>query len=122
MIECFVDEKLRPTTTLNIKGTRVSFLIDTGFTGTMVIERSVATSLELEYAGASFLTLADGKKEPTLLYNLPCRWFEAEREFRAHVFEHGEGYDNLLGTKILRGCLLSLAFGAGQSCIAELPK
>lgn len=103
---------MTPRTEIVVGGTRRSMtlraVVDTGFDGYVCLPVKVAARLGLELRGSALAILADGSKKPELLFS---GWAELLGERRTVLVFLTTG-DALLGTGMMRNCVLAVDFDA----------
>ena len=102
----FTDEL--PVVTTVVTGTassqRVNFLVDTGFNGEIVLNRSVASRLGLNYIGPRTRRLADGSRRTFSIHVGTIDWVNGQQNVEGIITE---GH-NLLGTGLILGSVLTV--------------
>ncbi len=83
--------------------------IDTGFTGTLVIDRKDARDLQLESRENGSYTLADGSTVAAPRFAVDVEWMGAWLPVMAVCMDGGR----LLGMRLLEGCRLEMEVVAG---------
>lgn len=91
-------------------------LIDTGFTGELVLPLSIAVPLGLRLAGATNYYLADGTVRPSMLFSALISWGTTSREVTATVLDTDAP---LIGGGLLHGYVLNVDFEKRQLSIKE---
>ena len=85
--------------------------IDTGFTGDLVLPKSIIRSMALPHSGSVDAILADGSQIACSTYTCFIEWFGQER--RLEVVANGGDYP-LLGVGLLAGLELRIDYHDGK--------
>lgn len=114
MIEGTVNEVLEAVVVLNVIGPRaqtihVPVVIDTGFTGDVMLSASVIRALGLKSAGTRKGTLADGRVMNFSVYAAQVSWHR--RTLEVVVLESDSS--SLMGMGLLAGSRLTMEVVAG---------
>lgn len=97
-------------------GEPLEAIVDTGFTGALLIPRGVADRMGLRIRATGYFALADGRTAAALIARGRISWFEKERSIDILVVEAG---DVLLGVELLDGYRLIIDFGRDELSITE---
>ena len=87
----------------------IDVIVDTGFTGSLLLPEPVATALNLSVVQRTTATLADGSLAIFRLCRCEVGWVAGQRAILAHIGRHREA---LLGTTLLAGQRLLIDYGA----------
>lgn len=115
MIRGTVTTAHEPVVGLRVRGpcgivADVDLVVDTGFTGALVLPTAVVTALGLPWQSAGAVALADGSTRQ-------IDYFEAELEWGTTwlaVLAMSIGPEALLGMRMLVGCRLMIEGGPGR--------
>ena len=100
-------------------GTNILVVIDTGFTGHLILPAGAVRSLSLPERGFVEVELADGEMATLGVYEARVLWHG--RRHRVPVYEADGG--PLLGMSLLRGSTLTIeVIPGGEVLIAERPR
>ena len=94
---------------------QVEVVVDTGFTGFLVIPSHIIRELGLTQLDINEMVLANGSVVRMAVYEVFLSWHEEERAVLAYA---GEG-DALLGMSLLRGSIGSFEFFFGGTTTLE---
>ena len=93
------------------KRRKISLLIDTGFSGEMCLPLRTIEALEFEQYSREPFVLADGRIVRADVYKGEIRWFNRRRVVEVIALEAPRG---LIGTQLLRECMLAVRFRRRQ--------
>lgn len=97
---------------------KVEAVIDTGFTGFLMLPSDLINRLNLPMIGKRNVLLADGNSVPLNLYRVKVIWHSVERV----VYVLQSDTESLVGMSLLRGSRLTLdVVPDGDVTIAPLP-
>jgi clan AA aspartic protease len=82
-------------------GETVECLVDTGFTGALVLPQEVVSRLRLPIVGREVFEMVGGRRFVAGVALAEVEWLGRRRTFRVIISE-----DTLLGTEMLDGCRL----------------
>ncbi|MBF0571368.1 MAG: hypothetical protein HQL12_05800 [Candidatus Omnitrophica bacterium] len=85
----------------------VTALIDTGFTGELLLPLHIAVPLGLKLAGASSCKLGDGSISKQMLFSASITWGTQTRDITVNVIDVE---DALIGGGLLHGYVLTVDF------------
>lgn len=114
-----VNEKLEALTTLSIYGAQgevqeIEVLIDTGYTAYLTLPIAIIAELGLENFATGQLTMADGSKIISELYQATILWDGQPRTIEVDALES----EVLVGMALLEGCDLHIHIAVdGQATI-----
>lgn len=91
--------------------TPVNLLIDTGFSGSMALPKSIIERLGLPLAGSDSVQFGDGRILSADLYEAEIEWDGVRRTIYVDCF----GTDSLIGTELLRDYEAIIQFVNGGS-------
>ena len=106
-----------PITVAGLQGQEnISALIDTGFTGELLLPLKIAVPLGLKLAGIAPYQLADGSISKQMLFSAAITWGTQTRAITVNVIdvEHA-----LIGGGLLHGYVLTVDFQQKQLFIKE---
>lgn len=89
------------------KRTDLKFLVDTGFDSEVALSYGHADRFNLEILQYAKVTYASGKSEQEIMARGKIIWFGEEREVRVILSEDEEP---AIGTKLLKGCVMTMDF------------
>ena len=118
-----VDEKGDPRLEVRVRGPRggvacVSMIVDTGFSGAIVLGMTQIASLGLELRDQGVFTLADGTDRSVSTYAGEIEWFGKWRRFEVVALEGGP----LVGMLLLMGRRLTIdAVEGGRVLVDSFP-
>lgn len=121
MITGRVNEKLEAVLTLSIydsqgKSREVEALIDTGYTAYLTLPSTIIAELGLENFATGQLTMADGSKIVSELYQASILWDGQPRTIEVDALES----EVLVGMALLEGCDLHIHIAVdGQATITS---
>lgn len=95
-------------------GEAVECLVDTGFTGALVLPQSLVTRLGLPVVGREVFEMVGGQRFIASVALAEIEWLGATRTVRAIVSE-----DTLLGTELLDGTKLVIDYAAHTMTISS---
>jgi predicted aspartyl protease len=102
----WVDEQFSPRIKINAAGgTDLEPVVDTGFSGQLVLPKRYLKKLGFAYRGWRLIELADGSKIPSAFYEGTIYWFGRKQNVWAHPTK---SEDALLGTQMLIGYIFDL--------------
>ena len=110
----FKDEE--PSISLDVGPREIEFLVDTGFTGGLMIPEVLANDLDLTYVGAGEFQSATGQPIPVSTYSMEINWLG--RRMRIPVVTSTEVREPLLGGDALRDCCLTIDYALRTVLIA----
>ena len=98
------------------KGQEILALLDTGFTGELLLPLQIAVPLGLQLAGVARCQLADGNFSRQMLFSASITWGTQTRSITVNVVdvEHA-----LIGGGLLHGYVLTVDFQKKQLIIKE---
>jgi len=88
-------------------GETVECLIDTGFTGALVLPQELVARLKLPIVGCEVFEMVGGRRFVAGVALAEVEWLGRKTTFRVIVSE-----DTLLGTEMLDGCRLVIGYAA----------
>jgi clan AA aspartic protease len=88
-------------------GETIECLLDTGFTGELVLPRTLVERLQLAITGVQECIVAGGGVLPAFTTLVEMNWLGVQRMARVII---SEGDDLLLGTVLLEGTLLTIDY------------
>lgn len=86
-------------------------VIDTGFSGTLMLPRSFIAQLPAQQIGTEFFTLAGGQEIESEIFVVAASWF-GKQKFINVVASNAE--DALIGTELLRDSVLRIDYATSQ--------
>jgi clan AA aspartic protease len=86
-------------------GETVECLVDTGFTGALVLPQALVTKLKLPIVGREVFEMVGGRQFTASVAFADIEWLGETRTVRVIVSE-----DTLLGTELLDGTLLTIDY------------
>ena len=86
---------------------RIDCLIDTGFSGALVLPKEFVAGLEAIEVGRELFNVVGGKQMEADIVLAEVEWLGASRLLRAIV---SEGEDALIGTELLDGTVLTIDY------------
>lgn len=95
----------------------ISALLDTGFTGELVLPLHIAVPLGLKLVGISSCTLGNGLETKQMLFSASIKWGTQKRSVTAIVVADTE--EVLMGVSLLHGYALLVDFQQKQFVIKE---
>ena len=102
----------------SVQREKIEAVIDTGFTGYLMLPRDLINHLNLPLIGRRDVILADGTNVPLNLYRVKVVWHGVERT--VHVLQADA--ESLVGMSLLRGSRLTLdVVPDGDVTITPLP-
>jgi clan AA aspartic protease len=114
-----VNERREAVVEVWVKGARqrarTTCVIDTGYTGTLVVSEGAASDLGMRYAGSVRVTLADGSMVVLPRYEAEIEWVGGVRSILASAIPLGSA---LVGTKLLDGHRLAIDYAGGSVEVA----
>ena len=119
-----VNQDLEPCVSLTVLGAggrtyAGEFIIDTGYSGEIVLPLDIVEELNLARGDDIAVTLGDGTTDDYATYNARIEWHDRHRD----VMVTSVGSEALVGIRLLRGSNLSVdAEPGGPVTIAELPR
>lgn len=106
-----------PITVLGEQGQQnISALLDTGFTGELLLPVQIAIPLGLKLAGVGSVQLADGSINQQMLFSASIKWGTRNRPVTVNVVMGG---DALIGGGLLHGYILLVDFQKKELIIKE---
>jgi clan AA aspartic protease len=103
MIVGLVNDRIEAVLSLRLTGpagtAEVSAIIDTGFTGSLTVPKTIATSLGLPCTSRGHAILADGSDQEFDVYAAEIEWGQSSRK----VLVSALGNEVLLGMSLLTG-------------------
>jgi len=90
-----------------LDGAEHTFVVDTGFSGALMMPRSIVESFGLIIVGSEEMKLAEGKIEMESAL-AKVIWLGEERDAQVHITKD----ESLLGTELLRGTCLTIDYVA----------
>lgn len=106
-----IDERNQLWVTIKVGGQQsqeeIRALIDTGFTGELLLPLRIAVPLGLKLAGVASFQLADGSISNQMLFSASTSWGTQTRAVTVNV---SEVEDALIGTGLLHGYILLVDF------------
>jgi len=123
MIDGHVDDSIEPILTLSVKGStdrvfRVSFVVDTGFSGELSLPSKLVQDLDLEWIDTDFAVLADGSVAEYDAFRGHVEW---DGVWIRTVVDQADTAP-LLGTALLRGYELTAQMRPhGRLSLKKLP-
>lgn len=108
--------EVRPTATQT--ATPIEVWIDTGFTGDLVLPRSIVEELQLPKSGSVDAILADGSPIELNTYTCLVNWFGSERRLEVVA---NDGDCPLLGVGLLLGLELRANYRTFQLALNDMP-
>jgi len=69
-----------PALTIALKDKQIEVLLDTGFTGEMMLPQKVIDTLQLEQIGVSDYLMASGEGRVTNVYKTSMKFFDQEKQ------------------------------------------
>lgn len=118
-----VNLDLEPCVTLTVLGADSrsyvgDFVIDTGYSGEIILPLDIVGELNLVRGDDIFVTLGDGTTDNYATYSARIEWHDQHRD----VAVTSVGSEALVGMRLLRGSNLSVdADPGGRVIISELP-
>jgi len=118
MITGYVNRAREPVVELSLvgSGNPIEAIVDTGFTGALLISQAVADQAQLQIRATEYFTLADGSTATALIARGSVIWFDRERTVDILV---AEASDVLLGVELLEGCRLVIDFDSNDVSISQ---
>ena len=92
-------------------------IIDTGFTGELMLPKEIATNLGLKQAGVAPCQYADGTQRDVPLYTATIRWGSKQQQATVHV--HEKPTYASIGGGLLHDYILHADFSKNQLIIKE---
>ncbi len=123
MISGQVDSSLEPTVVLTVRGDSsdpiaVPFVIDTGYTGQILLSSPLIVDLQLRWLRDDRAMLADGS---IVRHEVFAAWIEWDGELREVSVDESDS-PPLIGTALLRGYVLNMQMRRrGKVTIKRLP-
>ena len=103
---------LEASTLLSVRGGKgIDCLIDTGFSGALVLPREFVASLDAIDVGRQLFNVVGGNQIETALVLGEVEWLGANRVLRAIVSEDS---DALIGTELLAGTVLTIDYSSDR--------
>lgn len=90
-------------------GASIRCLVDTGFTGALVLPRAFVTSNALPVVGRETFSMVDGHELEADIALAEIEWLGVTQTWRAIVSETGEA---MIGTEMLIGTVLTIDYVA----------
>lgn len=94
-------------------------VVDTGFTGALLISHEVADQAKLRLRATEYFTLADGSVAAAFIAQGQVNWLQ---EIRIIDILVAEASDALLGAELLEGCRLVVDFADDTVSITQVTK
>lgn len=115
MITGYVNSKLEAMVSLSVYSAKgemhqIEALLDTGYSAFLTLPTAIITRLELENFATGELTLADGSKVTSDLYQATIIWDGQPRVVEVDTLES----EVLAGMALLEGCDLHVRIAAGE--------
>ncbi len=114
----YFNENNEPAIGLNVGARQMEFLVDTGFTGSLIIPEELANDLEITYnLGLEEFHSVTGKAFPARSGSIAINWLG--KRVQIPVSTSSEVSEALLGGHMLRDCCLMIDYGRRTVVIAE---
>jgi clan AA aspartic protease len=114
--EGYFNQNGEPVVNLDLISASVEALIDTGFFGSLIVTRMMASDLDLQFEGVEEFYTVTGEMFTAPSYFTKIRWFGEEVKMPIAISD--EISEALLGTRMLQGCRLTIDY-AERAVIIE---
>jgi clan AA aspartic protease len=98
------------------EGNSIRCLIDTGFSGALVLPKEFVAKLEAIDVGRELFNVVGGNQMEADLVLVDVEWLGAKRLLRATV---SKGDDALIGTELLEGTVLTIDYIAATVTVTK---
>jgi clan AA aspartic protease len=107
-----VNEVLEACITLCFaSGALLECVIDTGFSGALMLPEKLVSQLNARQVGTEWFTLVGGREIEAAIFVVEIYWFDALRTINAVISETD---DALIGTELLKGTVLTVDYLSSQ--------
>lgn len=107
-IDGHFNEYDEPTLTLDLLSISLQVLIDTGFAGSLIVPQMLANNLTLHFEGLEEFYTVTGEMFTAPSYSVLVNWF-GER-LKVPIAVSTDIREALLGSRMLRGCCLTIDY------------
>ena len=107
-IEGYFNEHDEPCLSFDLGSGAIDVLIDTGFSGSLIIPQTVANDLTLNFEGVEEFYTATGQMFLAPAFTVAINWF-GER-LKAPIAVSADVREALLGGQMLEGCRLRIDY------------
>ena len=97
-----------PAINLTLDSTSIEALIDTGFLGSLIVPRHLASDLELRFEGFEKFHTVTGQVFVAPAYTLEANWLG--RRLRLPIAISTDVHEALLGSQLLKNCVLTIDY------------
>jgi clan AA aspartic protease len=107
-----------PAISLDVGPREIEFLVDTGFTGGLMIPEGLAKDLDIKYRGAleEFYSVT-GEPIPVSSYSMEINWLG--QRITTPIVTSSKVREAILGGHMLRDCCLTIDYGGRTVLIVE---
>lgn len=114
----YFNENNEPVIRLNVGSRQIEFLVDTGFTGNLIIPERLAKGLDIEYdLGLEEFCSVTGEVFPASSGSIVISWFG--QRVKMTVGSSAQVSEAILGGHMLRDCCLTIDYGRRALLIAK---
>ena len=114
----YFNENNEPAIRLDVGPREIEFLVDTGFTGGLMIPEALANDLDLKYGGAlEEYYSATGELIPVSTYPMAIDWLG--QRVTIPVATSSRVREPILGGRMLKDCRLTIDYARRTVLIAE---
>ena len=107
-IEGYFNEHDEPCLSVDLGSGAIEVLIDTGFSGSLIIPQTVANDLTINFEGVEEFYTATGQMFLAPAFTVAINWF-GER-LKAPIAVSADVREALLGGQMLEGCRLTIDY------------
>ena len=107
-IQGYFNENDEPALMLDLISTSIEVLIDTGFTGSLIVPQSLSDDLVLHFEGFEEFYTVTGHVFVAPAYSVEANWLG--EHIRLPVAISGDVKEALLGSQMLKNCRLTIDY------------